>query len=355
MSAQGQGSGSPAAVGVVEPEDPGWSRFLAERPEATCFHQPSWLATLTGTYGLRTFVAVQRDDAGEIVAGLPLAEVRRPLGARRWSSLPFSDECGPLVARGGSVATLGQHVDALRRAHDVADLEVRTRLDLPGVCIHEVAVTHALPLRARGDGGTPLAGARASVRRHVATSRRQGVQVHVAEGVGDVVGTYYRLHVQTRRRQGVPAQPRSYFRLLWERMLEPGHGFVLIARRGGSAVAGAVYLLGGRTVTYKYGASDARSWSLRPNHAVMAEAIRWATEHGYRTFDFGRTDLDNPGLAQFKQSWGAEARPLRYTSFSGSPRYGPGHPAQAMVAPLIRRAPTMVCRGLGELLYRYAA
>ena len=355
MSGQEQGSRSPAAIALVEPEDPGWSRFLAGRSGATCFHQPSWLATLTGSYGLRTFVAVQRDDTGEIVAGLPLAEVRRPLGARRWSSLPFSDECGPLVAPGGSVATLLQHVDALRRTQGVADLEVRTRSDLPGACIRQVAVTYALPLRARGDGGTPLDAARASVRRHVATSRRRGVEVYVARAAADVIGTYYRLHVQTRRRQGVPAQPRSYFRQLWERMLEPGHGFVLIARRGDSAVAGAIYLFGGRTVTYKYGASDARSWSLRPNHAVMAEAIRWAAEQGYRSFDFGRTDLDNPGLAQFKQSWGAEARPLHYTSFSGAAPRGPGHPAQALVAPLIRRAPTMVCRGLGELLYRYAA
>jgi lipid II:glycine glycyltransferase (peptidoglycan interpeptide bridge formation enzyme) len=138
-------------------------------------------------------------------------------------------------------------------------------------------------------------------------------------------------------------------------MLEPGHGFVLIAHLGGSAIAGAVYLLGGRTVTYKYGASDPRSLSSRPNHAVMAAAIDWATERGYRFFDFGRTDLDNPGLVRFKESWGALTRPLRYTSFAGRVGYRASSPAHALVAPLIRRAPVVVCRGLGELLYRWAA
>jgi CelD/BcsL family acetyltransferase involved in cellulose biosynthesis len=136
-------------------------------------------------------------------------------------------------------------------------------------------------------------------------------------------------------------------------MVAPGHGFVLVADVEGIAVAAAVYLTGGRTVTYKYGASDDRHWALRPNHAVMAHAISWAGEQGYTTFDFGRSDLDNPGLARFKASWGAVARPLRYTSTAGRRSYGGGSRAQTAVAPVIRRAPALVSRGLGALLYRY--
>ncbi len=354
MSGSAQDSGSLGAVDLVDADDPGWSGFVAGHPDATCFHQPSWLATLSGTYGFRALVAVQRDATGTVVAGLPLLEVRRPTGRRRWSCLPFSDECGPLVAAGGSAAALLSQTDALRRDRGVADLEVRTALEFPGARNRQVAVTHALALPSADDGeGRPRP--RGSVRRHVATARRLGVQVRPAEVVGEVVGTYYRLHVETRRRQGVPAQPRHYFRILWEQVIEPGGGVVLIARHDGTAVAGAVYLVGGRTVTYKYGASDSRAWSLRPNHAVMAEAIGWATERQYRTFDLGRTDLDNPGLVQFKESWGARTRPLCYASSSGRVDYRAGSAAHGLLASLIRRSPASVCRGLGELLYRYAA
>jgi CelD/BcsL family acetyltransferase involved in cellulose biosynthesis len=300
-------------------------------------------------------VVVQRDAAGTVTAGLPVMEVRRLNGTRRWSCLPFSDECAPLVAPGVSAVALLREADALCRSRGVTDLEVRAGLELPGAVSRQVAVTHTLDLQAASDDEIRPPRRRASVRRHVATARRLGVQVHRAETVHDLVGTYYRLHVQTRRRQGVPAQPRRYFQLLWERMLEPGHGFLLIARHGGQAVAGAVYLLGGRTVTYKYGASDDRSWSLRPNHAVMAAAIDWAAERGYTTFDFGRTDLDNPGLMRFKESWGARARPLHYTVLSGRAHYRAGSPAHRLIAPVIRHSPAVVCRGLGHLLYRYAA
>jgi CelD/BcsL family acetyltransferase involved in cellulose biosynthesis len=355
MSSGSQGSGDLRAVEVRDAEDPAWHRFVAGHPDATCFHQPAWLATLADAYGLRPLVVVQRDAEGELTGGLPIMEVRRLTGGRRWSCLPFSDECAPLVALGFSAGALLSGADALRRSRGIADLEVRAGLDLPGVVSRQVAVTHRLALQASPDGETGGARPRASVRRHVATARRQGVQVHLAETVDDLVGTYYRLHVGTRRRQGVPAQPLRYFRVLWERVLEPGDGFLLIARHGDRALAGAVFLRGGRTVTYKYGASDDRSLSLRPNHAVMSAAIEWATERRYTWFDFGRTDLDNPGLMRFKESWGAQERPLCYTSLSGPPRYHARSPLHVVAAPVIRHSPALVCRGLGHLLYRYAA
>src|SRR4051794_34504133 len=355
MSGSSQKSGAVRDVEIVDVDDRAWTDFVAGHPQASCFHQPAWLTTLSEAYGFRARVAVQRNPDGTLLAGAPLVEVRRPIGARRWSCLPFSDECAPLAAPGQSVADLLMGVDALRRARGVADLEVRTGLDLAGTSTRQVAVTHALSLSATSDGAVPYR-PKSSVRRHIATAARLGVHVDVAGSAADVTETYYRLHVQTRRRQGVPPQPRRYFRVLWKKMLEPGHGFVLIARHGGQAVAGAVYLLGGRTVTYKYGASDAAVWSLRPNHAVMAQAIAWAGAQGYTTFDFGRTDLDNSGLMQFKESWGARRRPLYYTSFSQLSAHHGGPPAMpGLVTAVIRRSPTVVCRGLGELLYRYAA
>jgi hypothetical protein len=66
----------------------------------------------------------------------------------------------------------------------------------------------------------------------------------------------------------VPVQPRRFFELLWRLVLEPGLGFLLLAHAGARPVAGAVFLRGSRCLTYKYGASDASAWPLRPNHAV---------------------------------------------------------------------------------------
>ncbi|HVN11924.1 MAG TPA: GNAT family N-acetyltransferase [Kineosporiaceae bacterium] len=343
-----EGVSAAGAVDTLTLDHSAWRRFVAGRPEATCFHRPEWAALLADCYRYPAFVVAQRGGDGEVLAGVPIAQVGRPGRPPRWLALPFSDECGPLTGPRGSVSALLAGVDALRRRRGADDLVVRADVPAP-VASAEVAVVHELALPTAGGGARP----RSSVRRAVAAARRNGVRVRVASTEEDLTGAFYRLHLRTRRRQGVPVQPRRYFRLLWERMIAPGHGIVLLADVDGTDLAGAVYLTGGTTVTYKYGASDERAWSLRPNHAVMAQAITWAAEEGYATFDFGRTDLDNPGLIRFKETWGARGRPLRYTSFAGRSGYGGGRRSQQLAAPVIRRSPPLVCRCLGELLYRY--
>ena len=344
---------STAPAQIVALDDAGWQALVTRRPDATCFHRPQWASLIGDCYRFPAFAVVTRGTGGEVLAGLPVVEVRSPSRARRWICLPFTDECGPLADGHGEAQALLRAADRLRRECGVADLVVRAEAGLPEVAPAQVAVTHTLALRRAQGGDRPRP--RASVRRAIAAADRAGVHVRAAETAPDLTDTFYRLHVRTRRRQGVPVQPRRYFRLLWERMIEPGYGFVLLAEAGGQAVAAAVYLTGGETVTYKYGASDDRAWSLRPNHAVMARAIARAADEGYAAFDFGRTDLDNAGLIRFKETWGAVATALSYTSFAGEPGYGSGRRAQALLAPVIRRSPPFLCRGLGELLYRYAA
>ena len=134
----------------------------------------------------------------------------------------------------------------------------------------------------------------------------------------DLCETFVSLHLRTRRRQGLPIQPRSFFERLWEEMIEPGHGFVQIAQVDEVPAAAAVFLHGGTTVTYKYGASAPEHLSRRPNHLVFWEAIRWACLNGYETLDFGRSDADNQGLRAFKSGWGTVETELAYSTLGGS-------------------------------------
>jgi CelD/BcsL family acetyltransferase involved in cellulose biosynthesis len=340
-------------VDVLDVDHPDWTGFVARRPDATCFHQPAWASLIATCYRFRAFVVVHRDAAGGVVAGLPLVEVRRAGGPRRWICLPFTDECGPLAAAEGAVGALLREADDLRRRTGVADLLIRDGVPVPEFSARAVAVTHRLALRQPAEGGAPKP--RSSVRRAIAAAERAGVRVRIGDRRSDLLDEYYRLHILTRRRQGVPVQPRRYFELLWTAMIEPGQGVVALAEQGGSVIAGAVFLTGGETVTYKYGASDERFWPVRPNHAVMSRAIAWAAGQGFTWFDLGRSDLDNPGLIRFKETWGATAVPLTYTSAEGDVDYGGSQRARALLAVVIRRSPPAACRAIGTMLYRFAA
>ena len=193
---------------------------------------------------------------------------------------------------------------------------VRTRR-LTGATLHRGRYSHPSNWTRLGANGT---GAQRSVRQHIAKGRRSGVTVRRAETLEELADTFYALHVRTRKRQGVPVQPRGYFVRLWQRILEPGLGFCLLAESGDRPIAGAVFLAWKNTVVYKYSASDHRYLGLRPNYVLLWEAICWSGANGYETLDFGRTDLDHSGLRHFKSSWGAREEPLVYSTLGEASR-----------------------------------
>lgn len=332
----------------LDVEDERWAAFVASQSRRIPFHHPAWARLLADCYGFEAFALAVPGAGGELVAGLPVIETRSPLGRRRWISLAFSDFCPPL----GDDAGLGRQLDEERRESGIGGLELRD--SLPGFEGQEVAVLHTLALDRPAE--ELFAGFhRSQVQRNVKRAEKDGVQTRRGRSAEDLVEVFYALHLETRRRQGVPVQPRRFFRLLWERMLEPGLGFVSLAEHEGRPVAGAVFLRWGSAATYKFGASDPRFLRLRPNHLIFWDAIRSLAEDGVRTLDFGRTDLDNRGLREFKSGWGATESPLVYTVLGeGRPELGQSSAAKALGA-VIRRSPPWVCRAVGERLYRYAA
>jgi GNAT acetyltransferase-like protein len=351
----GTGAAPEVPAGAVSPsfrrlalDDPRWAAFVSSRPEATPFHQPAWASFLSEAYNFDAFaIALERNDT--LTAGIPVLEVRTLLRRRRWVSLPFTDECGPL---GEAVAELTAAIDTARRLAGVGSHEVRA--GLPAGTSRRHAVSHHL--RLGDDLESLMRGYRSSVRQGIRVAAREGVVVRQATHSQDLTHTFYGLHVATRRRLGVPVQRRRYFELLWDRVIESGNGFALIAERDGIALAAAVFLQSNGVVLYKYGASDASHWRLRANNALFHQAISHAVAGGFRVFDWGRTDFEDEGLRRFKASWGSTEHELVYTTLGEetSTAMGGGR-AAALSRAVIRRSPSAVGRLAGALFYRYAS
>jgi CelD/BcsL family acetyltransferase involved in cellulose biosynthesis len=324
---------------TVDPlREPEWSKLVARAPEATAFHDPAWLRLLKEHYRYEVFAWCLADGGGRLVAGLPVARVQSRLTGERLVALPFSDACGPLLDPG----TLA---DAVAAGQERAGLPLEVRADLGTGVVTTRYLRHLLPLESGVE-----ARFKPQVRRGIAKAIREGVEVERRTGE-DALRRFYALHTATRKRQGVPTQPRRFIMRFTE-LFAAGHGFVLLATQGGRDIAAAVFLSGGRTLTYKYGASRRADLHLRPNNLLFREAIRWGLEDGLAQLDFGRTDLDNEGLAAFKRSFGAIESPLAY-SYLGAPLREPGRGlAGRALTTVIQHSPAGVGRFVGEALYR---
>jgi CelD/BcsL family acetyltransferase involved in cellulose biosynthesis len=235
-----------------------------------------------------------------------------------------------------------------KKAIGVRQLTVHGALSpTPGVHLVTRAVHHLLSL---GDSRQVFNALSGSARGAIRKAEREGVEARISRSPADL-GPFYKLHTQTRRRLGLPVQPRRFFDALWKHVVVPGLGFVVLAYRSGEPIAAGLYLAWNKNLIYKFGASDQRFWGLRPNNLVMWTAIEWACRQGYRQLDFGRTELDNHGLRDFKRRWGSTELPLIYSSIGlASSASIPRAPMWA-VGKVIRSSPDIVCRAVGELVY----
>jgi len=276
------------------------------------------------------------------------------LGGRRWISLPFTDYLPPLARDERFVPALVAEMDAARQAERVSRLEIRSAVSGVQVRPQPHGFVHVLQLAPDHDRVFRTF-QRSQVQRGIQKAQREGVIVDRGSSSAELIQTFYELHLETRRRLGVPIQPRRYFELLWERILEPGLGFVLLAYWKTMPIAGAVFLTWNGAMTYKYGASRQEFWKVRPNNLIMWTAIRWGCENGFHTFDFGRTEFGNEGLRSFKQGWGTAEVPLAYSALCGRAPSEVRSRAADMLRWPIQTMPAWFCRLVGELAYKRAA
>jgi FemAB-related protein (PEP-CTERM system-associated) len=343
---------------VIEREDE-VTLFVQRHTDEPFYYQRPWLELLSRLYGYPVYSLTTHAPDGSLTGFLPVLAIRSPLTGRRVVSLPFSD-CCPILAASDEAAR-----DLVDQAMEVAAQERARYLELrcgqmgvlerwSGLARNDLYVRWVIPLEA--DAQAVWKRVKSSAQGKVKQAAKEGVTVRVGESANDM-DAYHRLHLLTRsRKHGMPAQPRSYFRELWETFGATSGVRVLLAEHEGAVVAGTVLLVSGATVRYAYSASDERFLWLRPNNALLWEAISWACKAGYTRFDMGRTARNNPGLADFKRSWGAREEPLSYyyaPEVAGLASTSEASWRYRALTGCWRRLPLPVAERLGGALYRH--
>jgi CelD/BcsL family acetyltransferase involved in cellulose biosynthesis len=296
-------------------------------------------------------MAIAHEDAGGLAAGIPVMDVSLPF-RRRWVALPFTDYCPPLVDGDGDAFVAG--LEDLARSSKLDLLEVRAPVRLgPAIQTGTPFVRHELPLVS--DSRILWKQLRRNHRRNVIDAEEAGVRVERGVSAEDLE-VFYRLHLDTRRRLGVPIQPRRFFRLLLERIITPGLGFVLTAYHGDRPAAAAVFAAWNGTLICKYSARSDGFEKSDAIHLIFWSAIRWASENGFRAFDLGRSNVEQAQLRSFKTGWSAREESLPYSWIARAPigSRSPSGRLNMAMGVMIRNSAPWLCRAMGELLYKYA-
>lgn len=339
-------------ITLLSPFDERWMDMFHSHPQATIFHHPAWIRLISDCYGYKTAVFALI-DGNKNVAGLPFMQVQSWLTGSRIVCLPFSDFCPPLAVDESSANRLVTGIQNLLNQDHMPPIHVHWQLPQLRFVQSDGEVFRHITLLSKSSEEVFNRLSKSRVQRHIRRAEKEGVKI-VHTTTWNDMHIFYDLLLQTRRRLGVPIQPFKFFRLLWERLIHADMGFILLAFKDQQPLAGALFLHTQQTLTYKYGASDASSWRYRPNHLLFWHALRWGCENDFQLFDWGRTDLTDIGLREFKQGWGSQEQILEYALLSNqTDKTFKNTNGSRFLTPILQHSPAWVCRLTGELLYRH--
>jgi len=342
-----------AVVDIDALADDRWAELIADT-SAALFSSPTWLGVLHRVYGLDFRVkALTSGDA--LTAGFAYSVIDDPRG-RRLVSLPFCDFNDPVGVNADAWQQLtaevfdnGEAVTIRTREHDAVSSDPRFDTQQVGVC-HEIDATQD-PDDAFHDFAT-------LPKRMIRKAPKAGLCTGPSS-TRTALRSFFDLHLGVRKyRHNLLAQPYALFEAIAETFFDAGNGFVVGSWCGDEFAGGCLVLLEGDTAYYKFSASHPDYRKAGVSHVTLFEGLRLAHAHGMRRFDLGRSDLEPPGLLEFKRRFRPDERPVtahrRARSDGGSDQLGPT--LQALTALLARDdVPDDVTEKGGELLYRYFA
>jgi CelD/BcsL family acetyltransferase involved in cellulose biosynthesis len=332
-----------------------WKEFIKHSPRATIFHHPGWIRALATTYRYKPLGVVAIDDANITSGGIPFLDVASPLTGRRLVSLPFTDHCNPLYRDDEAKESMLREVVRMGKGKEYRYVEIRAG-NLGGefkegspYAVHQLAM-----------GGTAQSLFKSfdqkSVQWGIKKAVKMGVQI-IRSDERSVLDEFIRLNAMTRRKHGIFPQPDRFFEAIREYVMEPGFGFVGAARVDGRIVAASVFLHFNGTVFYKYNASDPSYHRYQPNNLILWDAMQWALDSGIHTFDFGRSELSNTGLLEFKRRWATNEQELKYSyvpaAQSSADEFSKSWKMEALHR-AARITPSRLARIIGGVIYRHA-
>jgi CelD/BcsL family acetyltransferase involved in cellulose biosynthesis len=333
--------------------DTRWATLVDAHPDGAIYHRPEWLRALRQAYDYEPVVVTTSPPSRGLEDGIVFCRIRSPLTGARLVSVPFSDHCQPLIGTVSRfqvlLARVLQEIDS--RKWDYVELRPVTafpELAPKFNACHEY-LFHRLDL-SPNEQALFKSFHKDGIQRKVRRAEREGLRYEDVS-TDRHLSDFYKLMVMTRRRHRLPPQPIAWFRSLIETF--GGDLKIRLAYRGDKPIASIVTINHRKTMVYKYGCSDARFNNLGGTPFLFWRAIQEAKVNGFEELDLGRSDLDNPGLATFKDHWGAKRSTLTYWRY---PAQAINHRPESAIRyfkKLLAIAPDASLILMGRLLYRH--
>jgi len=351
------GPGGPKFMNInhIDPLlDPRWEPLVSSHPAASVFHTRGWLAALAKTYGFKPIALTTAGAHEGLSDGIVFCEVRSRFTGARLISLPFSDHAQPLLHQNASLDLTGW---------------------IEGAGYNQWKYVELRPTAWETDPGSPLVATEAfwlhtldlspSVEKLFRNLHKSCFQRRIRHAEHEqltyersrndrLVDEFCALNLMTRKRHSLLPPPKAWFRNVMTEMNPSAE--IRVARKDGISVAAILTLRHRDCVVFKYGCSNARYHRLGGMPFLLWRMIEESKAEGVERIDLGRTELENPGLIEFKDRIGTTRTKTSYLRYPKAARTsGVQLSKLGGERELLKFLPDTISSMMGSLVYKHIA
>mgnify|MGYP000376142690 FL=1 len=261
-----------------------WNEFVFACAGATFFHRIEWRDIIEGVFGHRThYLLAERD--GQLVAVLPLAEVKSRLFGHSMTSVPFAVYGGIAGDDEEAVAALEEVAETLSRKAGVQHLEYRNlnarHADWPSQDLYVTFRKEILP----DEEANMLA-----IPRKQRAMVRKGIKNGLVSEIDGNADRFFALYSDNVLRHGTPALSKRFFETLLS-VFGKDCEILTVSGPDGRLLSSVLTFYFRDEVLPYYAGDDFAARDLAANDFKYWELMRRACARGCRIFDYGRSKI----------------------------------------------------------------
>ncbi len=321
-----------------------WDVYVRNQPSASIYHHSKWRGVISRCFQHDSHYLCARDESSHIVGILPLIRLKSRLFGDLMVSMPYFNYGGVVADHPDVASQLIESANALGSSLHIEHIEYRDTQSRDGLPVRTDKVNMILELPDTVEQLWQQLGSK--LRAQIKRAQREKPQV--ACGGIDLVDDFYTVFARNMRDLGTPVYSKRFFLDIMRTFPEQCRVIVVYLEQRPVAVG---FLIANKDILDIPWASTIREFNrYSVNMCLYWEVLKYAIEHNFHSFDFGRSTVD-AGTYRFKKQWGAKPRQLywHYWLRDGGeiPVINPHNPRYKLVIAIWQRLPLQLTKWLG--------
>jgi FemAB-related protein (PEP-CTERM system-associated) len=327
-----------------------WDSYVLSHPESPPYHLIGWKDIIEQTFGHKTFYLFAKSDKGAIIGTLPLVLMKSSLFGSFMVSLPFFNYGGLLADNKDIEKALISEAITIGQKQKAEYIELR-HLDDKELNLEVKKAKVSMILTLPKDSETLFKSFESKLRSQIRKPEKEGLYP-VIGGI-ELLDYFYKVFSLNMRELGTPVYHKNFFANTLKKFPDSTR-ICTVFYRDKPVASGILVSFKGK-VEIPWASSIKKYNHLSSNMMLYWNVLKYASDNGFKQFDFGRS-TPGEGTYKFKKQWGAKSVQLywHYWLSNGGPlpEINPHNPKYKYAIKVWQHLPLWLTNSLGPKIVK---